>query len=307
MRVIVTGASGFVGRYLIQELTANRHDVVALDRRLPEPAIPVAAHYETDLRNMETLTSIVDREQPDACIHLAAISSIPTCKDNPLQAMQVNVIGTQHLLEVFRNTAPAARFLFVSTGHAYGVAAREETVDEDVGLAPDSLYAASKAAADQLTLAYARTYNMPTLVARPNNHIGPGQSSQFVVASLAAQIKALATTPPPHSLSVGNLESVRDFTDVRDVVRAYRLLLESGQAGQAYNIGSSKEVSVGWIVKTLCSLAGVTPTMVVSPARFRPTDHSPRLDTGRIRKDTGWAPSIPLETTLRDILAASSP
>lgn len=305
MRVIVTGASGFVGRYLIRELHEHGHEVVALDRRPSDAPLDVRSHHQVDLRNIEALTALIDREQPGACVHLAAISSIPTCKDQPLQTMQVNVVGTQHLLEAFRLSAPTARFLFVSTGHAYGVAARDHSVTEETGLAPDSLYAASKAAADLLTLSYARSYNLPALVARPNNHIGPGQTTQFVVASLASQIKALTQSPPPHSLSVGNLESVRDFTDVRDVVRAYRLLLESGQPGLAYNIGSGRQVSIGDIVRTLCKAAGVEPALVVSQARFRPTDHSPLLDTSRIHEHTGWQPAFSLEQTLRDILSVA--
>ncbi len=151
---------------------------------------------------------------------------------------------------------------------------------------------------------YARQYGMHAMTARPYNHIGPNQSESFVVASFAAQVRAIAAGRREPVLSVGNLDSECYFTDVRDVATAYRLLIEKGRGGEAYNIAADERVRVGAILDMLCELVGVAPRIEVDSDRFRDADLSPALDTTKIRRETGWRPRIELRTTLNDVLAA---
>lgn len=237
----------------------------------------------------------------DACIHLAAWAFVPSGTGDPAKIFEINLEGTTRVLEAFRKTSSQARILFISTSHVYGMRARPAPIQEDELLGPDTFYAISKAAADQICLLYAKQYGMNIIVARPHNHIGPGQSPQFSIAAFARQVVAIRDGAPP-AMKVGNLENRRDFTDVRDIVRAYRLLVEKGSVGKAYNIASGHEVKIGDVLTRLCELAGVKPAISRDPAFYRPLDENPTLNTSRIRNDTGWAPAIPLDQTLKDIL-----
>jgi GDP-4-dehydro-6-deoxy-D-mannose reductase len=189
----------------------------------------------------------------------------------------------------------------VSTAQVYGTRIRSNPVCEADALAPESLYAITKAAADGIARFYARQYGMNVLVARPYNHIGPGQDPSYVTAAFARQVLAIKRGAPPR-LSTGNLDSLRDFTDVRDICRAYSLLLEKGIAGAAYNIASGRLVKVGDVLSKLCSLAGVQPEIARDPSLYRPIDSCLTLDTRLLQDATGWRPRIPLDQTLADIL-----
>jgi GDP-4-dehydro-6-deoxy-D-mannose reductase len=158
-------------------------------------------------------------------------------------------------------------------------------------------------AADLSSLLYARRYGVHVMTARPGNHIGPGQSPHFVTTAFAEQIAKIAKKKMDPILKVGNLECERDFTDVRDVAHAYRLILEGGHAGKAYNISSEKLVKISVVLDELCRLAGVSPEIVVDPELYRPMDARPRIDSTRVRKELGWEPQIELSTTLGDVLA----
>jgi GDP-4-dehydro-6-deoxy-D-mannose reductase len=177
-------------------------------------------------------------------------------------------------------------------------------LSEDAALLPENPYAVSKVAADLTTLLYARRYNVPFMTARPANHIGPKQSTDFVVPAFASQVAAIAAGKRDPLMKVGNLESDREFTDVRDVCLAYRLILEKGTPGRAYNIATGRFVKIRFILEELCRQAGVTPKLETDPALFRPTDSQARLDTTRLRTETGWQPRFTLEQTLKDILAS---
>ena len=176
---------------------------------------------------------------------------------------------------------------------------------EDTPLQPLTIYGISKAAADLATLAHAKQYGIHAMTARPNNHTGPGQLPPFSIPSFARQIKAIArgeSTPP---MRVGNLESRRDLADVRDVARAYRLLIEKGRAGEAYNISSQNMVKVGAVLDELCRLAGINPKREMDSTLYRPPDESARIDTTKLLRETGWKPEIPFSQTLRDVLSDS--
>ncbi|MBN1676748.1 MAG: GDP-mannose 4,6-dehydratase [Kiritimatiellae bacterium] len=304
MRILITGAGGFVGRHVIRELLAHGHEPLAFDLD-PSRTVPEAkGDYHGDLRDRACIDALVDELKPDGCLHLAGIAFVPRGEEAPDLTFSVNVTGTLHLLDAFRRKAPSARILVVSSATVYGPGSTGGPISETQLLDPRDIYSISKATADLTTLTYARQYGMHTMTARPLNHIGPGQSDEFVVASFARQIKAVAAGRHEPVISVGNLASERDFTDVRDVAVAYRLLLENGRAGHAYNIATGRLVKIQTVLDQLCRLAGVRVRTEADPAKHRPTTASPVLDTARIRAHTGWTPAVPLDGTLQDVLAA---
>lgn len=303
MIVLITGIGGFVGRFLTRELLAAGHQVAGYDLtadNTPDGVVHMVAGSITDgAAVMHAVGTIV----PDACIHLAGIASPPVGRRNPEMMLNTNILGTAHILEALREKAPAARFLLASTAYVYGTPAADTPVGETAPLRPNGIYAVSKAAADLMTLAYAQDYRMHAMTARAANHTGPGQSPDFVVPAFARQIVALATRGD-QAIRVGNLDSERSFMDVRDVVRAYRLLVESGEAGKAYNVAAPVRVRVRWILETLAEIAGVAPRIEVDPSIFRPTDRTPILDTSLLTRDTGWRQQFNLRETLREVLHA---
>ena len=300
MRILITGARGFAGRHLVAELLAHGHTPLPQDvtpARSPEP-VP---GWTGDLRDAADVRRAVHRLQPEAAVHLAGLSFVPQSWAQPVDCFSVNVLGTLNLLEAFRLEAPQARLLVVSTAEVYGRPPGRARLTEDAPLQPLTPYAVSKAAAEQMALLYAGQYGLPTLVARPRNHIGPGQARYFVAATFAEQLARIALGRAEPVIRVGNLESERDFADVRDVVRAYRLLLERGRPGTAYNIASAGPVSIRVLLEILCREAGVQPRIEQDPERLRPADHPLVLATDRIRNDVGWQPGIPLEQSLHDL------
>ena len=305
MNVLITGISGFVGRYLTVELIAAGHQVCGLDLDVGNLPDGVQDAVAVNLTDPAGIDAAVKQLRPDACIHLGGIASPPIGRKNPELMLNTNILGTAFILDALRRTVPECRFLLASTAFVYGRNAPGNLITEETPLAPVGIYAVSKAAADMMTLAYAREHKMHTMSARPANHTGPGQTDAFVVAAFARQIKEIAAGTRPPAMRVGNLDSERAFLDVRDVVRAYRLLIENGEAGKAYNIASPELIPIRRILKQLCEIAGVQPEIEIDPELFRPTDRVPLLDTARIRATTGWQPEIPLEQTLRDMLASS--
>jgi len=183
----------------------------------------------------------------------------------------------------------------------YGHEPADAPLREDDPRRPDNLYGLSKFAADQAALLYARHHGLPVMTARPLNHIGPGQAREFVVSAFVEQCVAIARGRQPPEMRVGNLESRRDFMDVRDTVRGYRLLIERGRPATAYNLAGGRLWKIGELLEMLCGIAGIRPRLIRDEKLYRPTDESPRLDIARIREDVGWQPEIPLEKSLRDL------
>ncbi|MBN1558046.1 MAG: GDP-mannose 4,6-dehydratase, partial [Lentisphaerae bacterium] len=259
MRVLVTGAAGFAGRYAARELHAHGHAVTGLDLAFDEPVARLDRALSGDLGDADRLAELVGDAAPEACLHLAALSSVPDGDAAPERAFAVNVIGTDNLLAALARHAPACRVLAVSTAHVYGRSRGDMPLNENAPLLPDTVYAVSKAAMELAARGAAARSGLPLLIARPNNHTGPGQSARFVVPALVAQAAAIRDGTAEPVLRLGNLDSVREFADVRDVVRAYRLLLEAGRPGEAYNIGGGQRLTIRELVQTVCRLAGVQP------------------------------------------------
>jgi GDP-4-dehydro-6-deoxy-D-mannose reductase len=306
MRILVTGACGFVGRHLVAELLAHRHEPVALDLgECPADFPATVSYHRGDIANAGQLRQAVAEIRPEGCIHLAGLAFVPIGWSDPARMMQVNLIGAINLLEALRHGAPEARLLLISSAEVYGRKSLSAPLTEDAPLQPDNPYALSKSAAESMVFLYGRSYGMPTMAARPCNHIGPGQSADFVISSFAVQLRKMASGACPPVMKVGNLDSLRMFLDVRDVVRAYRLLLEDGIPGQAYNVAGGEEKSIREMLELLCQAADVQPRLEVDPARFRPTDRLPLLDASRLTRETGWRPQIHIAQTLRDIMAST--
>ncbi|TAN39160.1 MAG: NAD-dependent epimerase/dehydratase family protein [Verrucomicrobia bacterium] len=299
MKVMVTGAQGFAGRHLLEELRQNGHTPLPVD--LPAITHPVPGLLACDIMDAVGFRRLVAAQQPDACIHLGGLSFVPPSWDQPADYLLVNGLGAFNVLEALRREAPHARALVITSAEVYGRFASTFVVHEDSPFAPTNPYAVAKVAADHLTQLYARHHHLPYLVARPQNHIGPGQSTRFVVASFAEQIARIALGKAEPVIRVGDLTAERDFTDVRDVARAYRMLIERGRPGEAYNIAATRPVRVQVVLDLLCKIAGVQPRIEVEPTRVRPADHPPVLSNEKIRVELGWQPQFTLEQSLRDI------
>jgi GDP-4-dehydro-6-deoxy-D-mannose reductase len=284
-RVLVTGAGGFVGRHLLE--------------LLGDATVPADA----DVTDGEAVAASIREAQPSAVVHLAALSAVAESWRDPARFWEVNAVGTVNVLEAVRLEAPQARVLAVSTGEVYGRAERLPT-PEEAPVAPVSPYAASKAAAE-LACVQAREAGVDVVVARAFQHEGPGRDDRFAVGSWAHQLAALELAGGGELL-VGNLDVERDITDVRDVCRAYALLLEPSVPAGVYNVASGRSVPLGEVVDLLVGMARVPVTVEQDPERLRPADLPvQRGDPSRLRGATGWEPDIPLAQTLADMLEAA--
>ena len=300
MKILVTGCNGFVGRHAVAHLRAAGHDVCGGDvAGTPPDDLP---YLPFDATSPDSIRAALEEFLPDAILHLGGIAFVPIAWEHPQTVFQVNTIGPLNVLDAVRTLCPKTRILLVTSAEVYGSAPAAGAVfTEGSPLVPDNIYGVTKAAADTSARFYAARHDLDLLVARPANHIGPGQSPRFVYSAFARQLADIAAGRAPAEMRVGNLDSRRNFTDVRDVVRAYRLLLEHGRPGTAYNIASPSSVSIRDLLDTLCDISGVHPTLTVDPALWRPTDAHPTCDTSRLRADTGWIPQIPLRQTLADL------
>jgi GDP-4-dehydro-6-deoxy-D-mannose reductase len=291
VRVLVTGSSGFVGAWMLRHLDAVGDEVVTLDDTL-------------DIGDRDALIDAVVAAAPDAICHLAAQASVGTSWSEPVATFSVNALGVLHLLDAIAACAVWPRVLLVSSAEVYGqVDPVDLPLGEDRLFAPSSPYAASKAAAELLGLQAWLGRGIEVVRARPFNHTGPGQRPDFVVPSLARQVVEVGRRGLP-ALEAGNIEVRRDITDVRDVVRAYRLLLERGEPGVAYNVCRGESVSIAEVAQRLLALAGLDVPVRVDPGRVRPVDLPDlRGDGTRLASRTGWSPAIGLDEMLGAVLA----
>ena len=300
MKVLVTGCSGFAGRHAIAALQKAGHDVAGGDLVCP-PHFPVPC-LEMDVRKIDSIVHVLQQVRPDAVLHLGGIAFVPLGWTEPQLVFSVNTIGTLNVLDAVRQQAPGARVLVVTSAEVYGSHPAPRPLAEDAPYRPDNIYGVAKAAADHAALLYAAHHRLFAMVARPSNHIGAGQSKDFVSSAFAMQLAAIAGGAEP-VVRVGNLDQRRDFTDVRDVAHAYVRLLEQGQPGQAYNIASGRMIPVRDIFDTLCDIAHARPRVEVDPALFRPNENRPSYDMSRIHAHVGWQPEIPLRQTLETVYA----
>ena len=296
MRVAVTGSSGFVGTHLVPYLRSHGDDVVTIDRT-GTPAV--------DVTDAAEVREVLRAARPDAVYHLAALSHVGQSWDAPETVFRVNALGALNVLRACTD-AGVGRVVVAGSADEYGSVGPEELpLTEESPIRPITPYGASKAAADVLALQAFLGDGLGTLRVRAFNHTGPGQSASMLVPGLAQRI-ADAERDERHKVSVGRVDVVRDLSDVRDVVRAYRLLVEHGTPGEAYNVCSGRGVSVREVADVMLAMSDAPLELVVDPELVRPVD-VPRLvgDPARLRAATGWEPEIPLDETLRDVLTAA--
>lgn len=301
--VVITGGSGFVGRYLLTELQQQWPQVALTvwDQQLSSSSAEVAFHA-MDITDPATYATQLEELQPDWIVHLAAIASVPYALQHPEVTEAVNVQGTKKLLEAIDRVSPSTRLLMISSADIYGRGTATPMPEQPLSsAAPKNPYAASKLAAEKII---EEQFNDRTIRVRPFPHIGPSQPTGFVTADFASQIAAIEKGQQSPTIEVGNLEAQRDFTDVRDVVRAYRLLMERGQVGEVYHVASGVAVSIKDLLDQLLGLSTAEITTKVDPSRLRPSDVPVIVgDAHKLQQDTGWQPTIPLGQSLADILA----
>lgn len=271
-----------------------------LGRSLPSATTCVAA----DLLDRDAVAHAVAQVQPDYIVHLAAQSFVPASFDDPTATFSINVLGQLHLFQAIAAAKLDPLVLVVSSNEVYGmVQPGDIPVNEDTLLRPANPYAVSKAAQDLLAGQWFYSQQLRVIRVRPFNHIGPGQKSQFVAPAFARQIARIERGLQPPIVRVGNLEAQRDFTDVRDVVRAYHLALTHGEPGAIYNVGSGEPVAVRVLLETLINLSSVAISIELDPTKMRPADvPTIACDATRLRQKTGWNRQYTLEQTLRDVL-----
>lgn len=304
MRLLVTGITGFVGRHVLDFLRTTHPpvEVLGLARRPRE--VPGARVSVADLEDAAAVARAVADFQPERVLHLAAQSSPRDSFDDPARTLRVNVLGTAHLLEAVRRHAPAARVLVVGSGEEYGVAGADgRALREEDALRPLSPYAVSKIAQSYLALQSHLARGLHVVRTRTFNHTGAGRGAGFAESAFARQIVAVERGLRTPVIDVGNLEAVRDFSDVRDVVRAYWALLATGRAGEVYNVCSGAGVCIRDVLDTLITLAGGGVLTHSDPALMRPAD-IPALvgDPARLCAATDWRPRHTLDDALRAVL-----
>jgi GDP-4-dehydro-6-deoxy-D-mannose reductase len=310
MRILVTGATGFAGGWLVEALLARGGaEVVGLNRRAAWP--PELAHLAgraalraCDLCDGAGVEAVLRDVRPNQIYHLAGYAQTGKSFAEPDAAWDGNLTAARRLYEAADRWGGRPRILSVGSGLVYGEGdAPGQPQDERCPLRPTSPYAASKSAADLLGYQVTVRPGLDVVRARPFNHIGPRQSPQFAVPSFARQVAAIQRGRQSPVLETGNLSPRRDYTDVRDVITAYLLLMERGRAGEAYNVGSGEAVSMQAVLDRLLALAGVTAEVRPRADLVRPADQAvARADAAKLRRETGWAPRFTLDQTLADIL-----
>jgi GDP-4-dehydro-6-deoxy-D-mannose reductase len=311
MRVLITGVTGFVGSHMVDFLAKAqpRAEVHGLCRwrsrteNIDHITSGLTLH-DCDIRDASSVHEVLAEVKPDLIFHLAAQSFVPASWNAPEETLGTNVMGQLHIFEAMRKLGLKSRVLIAGSSEEYGdVHADEVPIKETNPLRPLSPYAVSKVAQDMLGYQYFRSYKLDVVRTRAFNHEGPRRGSVFVTSNFCKQVAEIEKGLREPVLHVGNLEAKRDFTDVRDVVRAYWLALEKGKAGEVYNIGSGRCWEIGEMLKLVLSMTDKVIEVRQDPKRMRPSDVQILLcDAGKFSKETGWKPEIPFEQTLRDLL-----
>ncbi|MEM7354360.1 MAG: GDP-mannose 4,6-dehydratase [Acidobacteriota bacterium] len=311
MKALITGITGFAGSHLAEYLLAHQPDVeiVGIRRwRSPMENIEDVADrlhlVETDLTDYHSVYRMLEKVRPDYIFHLAAQSFVPTSWNAPAATLEVNVIGQTHLFEAVRALSIDPVIQIACSSEEYGLVHPDETpINEGNPLRPLSTYAVSKIAQDYLGYQYFQSYGLKVVRTRGFNHTGPRRGEVFVASNFAKQLGRIKAGLDEPVIRVGNLTAVRDFTDVRDMVRAYWLAVTKGTPGEVYNIATGSGITIQELLDRLIKLTDVEVTVEQDPERMRPSDVEILIgDSSKFRADTGWQPEIDLDKTLADIV-----
>ena len=310
-KVLITGITGFVGKHLAIHLLAQKfYDIIGTYRSESglDSLVDIRDSIQlkkVDMNDADAIEDLILTSKPDVIFHLAAQASPLKSFSIPVETLTNNIVAQFFLLDVLhKHKLQGIRVVVISSAEMYGIISPSDNpVDENTPLRPATPYAVSKLAQDFLSYQHFLAYKLDIVRLRPYNHIGPGQKEGFVVADFAKQIAEIEADKKEPEIFVGNLDAKRDFTDVRDIVRAYELAAQKGISGEVYNLGSGKSHKINDILQTLLSFSSKEITVKVDPARFRPID-IPEIvcNVGKFHKLTGWKPEKPFEKTLKDIL-----
>lgn len=298
-KALITGSQGFVGHYLRQELEHNGYTVTGLDIQTGEDVL------EIDLLDKAAVESAIERLQPDMVFHLAGQANVAKSWIIPQKTVELNVVATINLMEAVHQKRPNCRMVLIGSSDQYGnLGEAGRLVSEEIPTNPQTPYAVSKKAQEEMAGVYVRAYGMNISMTRSFNHVGAGQGKGFLLPDFAAGIVAVERGEQA-CLRVGNLSARRDFTHVRDVVRAYRLIAEKGHAGEVYNVGSGITYSAQEVLDMMRNMATCPIPVEQDPAKMRPSD-TPVIccDHTKLTKHTGWQPEICMNTMVQEVLDA---
>ncbi len=306
MKALVIGGGGFAGGYLIKALEKKAGIEVSATKLLYENVSckKETAIYDLDVTDYNAVISLIEKIKPDFIYHLAAQSSVAMSWKAPQKTVEINLIGTLNILQALKQTDFKGRLLFIGSGEEYGSFTPDRLpLTEACPLCPKNIYAFTKAEGEGLCMLYNEVYGLDIVAVRAFNHIGANQSEQFVASDFAKQIAEIEKGYKEPVISVGNLSAVRDFTDVRDVVKAYIMIMEKGYKGEVYNVGGTTVCSIGQLLEELISQSKVSVKVVTDENKFRPVD-IPAIysDIEKLKKDTGYEPEYNFKQTLSDVL-----
>lgn len=305
VKALIIGAAGFVGHYLADYLINECHMEVHVTK-LPHETVQnfKVIQHNLDIMNRDSIETLLFSVHPEYIFHLAAQSSVGVAWKNPGLTIDINVKGSLNVMDAIRQLYYKPRILLIGSGEEYGYVRNEEIpIKEDTLLRPGNIYAATKACQNMIGSIYAKAYDMEVMMVRAFNHIGPSQAPMFVVADFCKQIAEIERNKRKPVIVVGNLQAKRDFTDVRDVVRAYALLAQKGIKGETYNVGSGNAVSIQAILDIVLSKTNCKIQIEIDPNKIRPMD-APIIeaDITKLYELTGWKPQITLEQTISETL-----
>lgn len=306
-KALIIGGAGFVGTYLAKYLMEELQweiFITKLEGEQTELSLPKQNIYDLNILDFDRVKTVLEEIQPDYIFHLAAQSSVASSWKNPDLTLDINIKGSVHILEAVRTLKKQPSILMIGSGEEYGYVLSEEVpIKEDTILRPGNIYATTKACQNMLSNVYYRAYGIKVKMVRAFNHIGAGQADMFVVSNFCKQVAEIEKGRKEAILYVGNLSAKRDFTDVRDVVKAYALLIQFGQDGETYNVGSGKAISIQELLDKILSFSNRSIIIKQDQNRMRPSDIPIiEADITKIKRDTNWKPEIPLERTLIDTL-----
>jgi len=306
MKYLITGCHGFVGKYMIDYIKNGESDseIFGLDIiDKPDDLLNLSQYYKVNLLEKDKIQEILSAIQPDYIIHLASFSSVGYSWNFPKESFINNTNIFLNLIETIRTLIPKCKILSIGSSEEYGNVSNDNIpITESCPLNPISPYAVARVSQEHLSMVYFKGYNINIVCTRSFNHIGPGQSDKFVISSIIKKMCEIKKFNK-NELWVGNIDIIRDFLDVRDVVRAYYLLLKNGKSGEVYNICSGKGYSIRQIIDFVKEILNINFEIKVDPNILRPTENKIVIGSNeKINKEIGWIPTYNIETTLNDVI-----